>query len=233
MTLVSIIIPAFNRAELIKDTLRSVEAQTLTNWECLVVDDGSTDGTPQIIKEQFTEVEIIQLETNMGFGAANNIGIKKAYHYGADYVFLLNQDAWLEISTIEKIISAHKKQPEYDIVSPVHLNAKGTALDYGFSCYISPENCKGLYSDVFVRNNIDRIYDTTFVNAAGWLLTLNCITKIGGFNPSFYQYAEDSNYLQRVQYFGLKFGVYPNCCIFHDREYRPSNMIFENDKEKY
>lgn len=229
---VYVVIVTFNGKQWVGPCFSSIYNSTLPLMT-IVVDNGSTDGTPEMIKKQFPNVEIIQSKTNIGFGGANNLGIKKAYHAGADFIFLLNQDAWLEISTIEKLISAHKKQPEFDIVSPMHLNAKGSALDYGFSCYISPENCKGLYSDIFVKKNIDQIYNATFVNAAGWLITRDCISKIGGFNPSFYHYAEDNNYLHRLKYFGLNLGVYPNCCIFHDREDRPPNMNFENGTEIY
>jgi GT2 family glycosyltransferase len=229
---VYIVIATFNGKQWIDPCFNGIYNSTLP-LKTIVVDNASTDGTPSIIKKKFPDVDIIQSKTNMGFGRANNLGIKKAYHAGADYIFLLNQDAWLEISTIEKLVSAHKKQPEYDIISPMHLNAKGSALDYGFSCYISPENCKDLYSDIYLNKNIDHIYNATFINAAGWLLTRNCITKIGGFNPSFHHYAEDTNYLHRLKYFGLNLGVYPNCCIYHDREDRQANRNFEEESEKY
>jgi GT2 family glycosyltransferase len=229
---VYIVIATFNGKQWISACFSSIYNSTIP-LKTIVVDNGSTDGTPGIIKEQFPDVEIIQSKTNLGFGRANNIGIKKAYHAGADYIFLLNQDAWLEISTIEKLVSAQKKQSEFDIVSPMHLNSKGNALDYGFSCYISPENCKGLYSDIYIKKNTDQIYNATFVNAAGWLITRYCVSKIGGFNPSFYHYAEDINYLHRLKYFGLNLGVYPNCYIFHDREDKSPEMNYENEMEIY
>ena len=199
----------------------------------LVIDNSSSDGTPGNIRKNFSDVEVIEIGENLGFGKANNIGLKRAINDKADYAFLLNQDAWVEPETIEQLIKAHKNQPEYSIVSPIHLNAKGDALDYSFSRYISPENCKGLYSDVFLKKNIDQIYKVSFVNAAGWLMTNECIKNIGGFNPSFYHYGEDSNYLQRLSYFGFKLGVYPKSCIFHDRENRPSDINYQNEKELY
>ena len=73
---------------------------------------------------------------NIGFGKANNIGISLAMKKGADYVFLLNQDAWVEDKTLEKLINIHRKQPKFGIVSPMHLNGKGDELDYNFSKFI-------------------------------------------------------------------------------------------------
>jgi GT2 family glycosyltransferase len=199
----------------------------------LAIDNSSSDGTAGNIRRKFPDVEVIEIGENLGFGKANNIGLNRAINNNADYVFLLNQDAWVQPNTIEQLIRAHKKHPEYSIVSPMHLNAEGDALDYSFSNYISPKNCNGLYSDIFVKKNIDQIYNVRFVNAACWLMTNECITKIGGFNPSFFHYGEDSNYIQRLKYFGLNIGIYPKCCIFHDRKNRTIDLNFQNEKELY
>ena len=64
--------------------------------ETIVIDNASTDETVSYIKEHFHEVCLIESKENLGFAKANNIGIKRALDNGADYVFLLNQDAWVE-----------------------------------------------------------------------------------------------------------------------------------------
>jgi GT2 family glycosyltransferase len=213
---VYIIIVTFNGKKWISSCFESIRKSTIY-LKTIVIDNASTDGTPDIIKKIYPEFDLIISPKNLGFGQANNIGIRKAYYSGADYVFLLNQDAWIEPTTIEKLLYAHKKQSDFDLISPVHLNSKGDALDYWFSIYSSPDNCKNLFSDIVVGNDIDKIYDTSFVNAAGWLLTRNCISTIGGFSPTFFHYGEDNNYIDRMHYFGLKIGIYPKCFIFHDR----------------
>lgn len=232
METVYVIVVTYNGRKWVKTCFSSIINSTIP-LKAIAIDNGSTDGTPELIGKKYPTVEMIRLNSNTGFGYANNIGIKKAYSANADYVFLLNLDAWLERSTIEKLILAHKRQPEYDIVSPMHLNAKGSALDYGFSNYIVPDTCKELYSDFVVGKEVNHIYEASFVNAAGWLMTKKCISDVGGFNPSFYHYGEDVNYVDRLKYLGHKMGVYPGTNIYHDRENRPPNMKFENETETY
>ena len=73
--------------------------------ETIVVDNSSTDNTVPRIKKAYSDVILIESDINLGFGRANNIGIKYALENQADYVFLLNQDAWIEKETIEKMLT--------------------------------------------------------------------------------------------------------------------------------
>jgi GT2 family glycosyltransferase len=197
--------------------------------EIIVIDNCSTDSTVEIIKTKYTNVELIVSNKNIGFGNANNIGIKKAYEAGADYVFLLNQDAWIKANTIEELIKVAEQYKEYGVISPIHLNGEGNVLDYGFSNYIAPSKCKGFYSDVFLENKNKRLYEIGFVNAAAWLISRNCLEKVGGFNPAFFHYGEDNNYCQRVLFHQLKIGVYKDAFIYHDRAQRPKSNYFTDE----
>ncbi|MGF1669246.1 MAG: glycosyltransferase family 2 protein [Balneolaceae bacterium] len=186
----------------------------------IVVDNASTDGTQDVIKSKYPEIDIIQSKKNLGFGGGNNLGIKKAYEKGADYVFLLNQDAWIESGSIKKLVEMHKKNPEYLIISPMQLTGSGNKLEYGFSNYVAPDKCPNFLSDCYMGNLKDQIYEADFVNAAAWLISRTCIKTVGGFNPVFFHYGEDDNYVQRVKFHGFKLGVYPFAKIFHDVEHR-------------
>lgn len=187
----------------------------------IVVDNGSTDGSQEIIKKKYPEIDFIQSHVNLGFGRANNIGIEKAYKQDADFIFLLNQDAWIESDSIEKLIEANIQNPEFGILSPLHMNGEGTHLDYGFERGISKIDI----------NQIKQLKSTPievpFVNAAIWLISRKCIEVVGGFNPVFFHYSEDDNYIQRLNYHKLKIGILPTVIGFHDREFRGKN-IFKN-----
>ncbi|KAF2513553.1 glycosyltransferase family 2 protein [Flavobacterium foetidum] len=224
---VGVVIVTFNGMKWIEACLASLINSTIP-LSIIVVDNNSTDDTVSFVKNNFKDIILLEQTQNIGFGKANNLGIKKAYEEGADYVFLLNQDAWVEPDTISNLVKAQKNQPEYGIVSPMHLNGKGDALDYNFSNYINPSKCKNLYSDIFLNKTLEGIYETDFVNAAAWLLSRNCIEMVGGFNPSFFHYGEDLNYVERLKYHGLKTGVLPTSIIYHDREYRKPNKFFSD-----
>lgn len=201
-----------------------------SKYKAVVIDNNSTDDTVSYIKANFSEVILFEEKENLGFGKANNKGINYALEQGAEYFFLLNQDAWVMPDTLDKLYEVSKKHPEYGILSPIHLSGKGNALDYSFSNYIAPIKCKDLYSDLYFKNFTKEIYELGFVNAAAWLLTRNCIETVGGFSPSFFHYAEDSNYCQRVNYHNLKIGILPQTTINHDREQRTENKYFEDFK---
>lgn len=230
--MINVVIVTFNGIKWIDKCLTSVLNSSIP-VSVIVVDNCGTDDTVKFIKANFSEIILLEQNENFGFGKANNIGIKMAYESGANYVFLLNQDAWVETDTIEKLVLAHQKEPEYGVISPIHLNGKGDALDYNFSNYIIPSNCKYIYSDIFLKSIEDKIYKISFVNAAAWLVSRECIEKIGGFNPSFYHYGEDDNYIQRLKFHAFKVGVLATSTICHDRETPNENFHFKNEKLLY
>jgi teichuronic acid biosynthesis glycosyltransferase TuaG len=94
--LVSVITPSYNSSRFIKETIKSVQAQTYDNWEMIIVDDKSTDNTITIIeeiKQEDNRIKLIQLSTNSGAAIARNTAIKKAK--GRFIAFLDSDDLWL------------------------------------------------------------------------------------------------------------------------------------------
>ena len=87
---VSIIIVNWNRREDVIECLESVRRLDYPNCRIVVVDNASTDGSQQIIKEAFPEIVLIYNETNLGFTGGNNVGIRYALQHNAEYVWLLN-----------------------------------------------------------------------------------------------------------------------------------------------
>jgi len=196
----------------------------------IAIDNNSSDNSVNYIQVNYPNVHLIVNKENKGFGGANNQGLKYALDNKGEYFFLLNQDAWVDSDTIEELIKISNYHSNYGIISPIHLNGKGNALDYNFSNYIVPHLCEKLYSD-FVLNKIEnKIYESDFICAAAWLITRKALEKVGGFSPTFFHYAEDDNYIHRLKYKGLKIGVYPKVFIYHDRENRDNSTFFNKDE---
>jgi GT2 family glycosyltransferase len=214
------IVITFNGLKWIDRCINSLQQSAIKN-RIIVIDNGSTDGTQYFIRSNFSKVELIQNVENIGFGKSNNQGIKKAIEYGAEYVFLLNQDAWVEEDTIEKLVLIADKNSQFGVISPIHLTGDKSKLDYWFSTYLHPENTPSLVSDIFLKK-AKEIYHSNFVNAAAWLISTRCLKKVGGFDPIFFQYGEDVNFCHRVFYHGFKVGVCPGIFVCHDREGRES-----------
>ncbi|MCU4165567.1 glycosyltransferase family 2 protein [Carboxylicivirga caseinilyticus] len=208
------IIVTYNGMQWIERCISSLLKSVLPT-HILVIDNLSTDGTPDYIEQHFPQVDLIRSEQNLGFGKGNNIGMQKALEAAADYVFLLNQDAWIKADTLKVLVNAHKSNSEYGVLSPVHLNRMEDGLETKFAEYAGPENTNGLLSDLTI-NKLKQVYTTKFVNAAAWLISLECLAKVGGFNPLFPHYGEDEDYINRLHYWGFKVGIVPEARIIHD-----------------
>lgn len=194
------------------DSLRNSEQMV----SIVVVDNASTDKTVEYINTNYPEIHLIKSNENLGFAKANNIGIRYAIDNDAEYVFLLNQDAWIENNSIGELLKTFSDNKNVGIASPIHLNGTYTGLDWGFvNCM---DEC--FVSDAFLKK-LKHYYEVPFVNAAAWLISSECIKKVGGFDTSlFIHYGEDDNYSQRVIYHGYKTIVNTSCTICHDREFR-------------
>lgn len=187
--------------------------------KCIVIDNGSTDGTQEYIKKYFPEVDFTQSPQNLGFGKANNAGIEKAYKEGADFFYLMNQDAWIYPDSFQKLLDVYNAYPDKNqlgILSPIHMDGSEKKLDIFFERYLArntPDN--RIFSDSF-NNSLKDYYEIDFVNAAHWLLPKATIEEIGGFNPYFFHYSEDYEYVQRISFFRKKIIVCPPSRVVHD-----------------
>ncbi len=149
-SLVSIITPTFNSASYIAETIQSVQNQSYTNWEMIIVDDCSTDATLEIIKKiQETEsrIQLHRLQKNSGSGIARNIGIQ--YSKGKYLAFLDADDLWMpnfikksiqtiQVTNIHFVFASYKRSDEN--------------LNYIYSDFIAPKQVT--YSDVLKSNSI-------------------------------------------------------------------------------
>ena len=120
MPKILVVIVTYNALKWIKKGLKSVEKSTLPA-DVLLIDNGSTDGTLPLVRTDWPGTRIIETGENLGFGAANNIGLRIALDEGYDFAYLLNQDAWLERDTLEKLVDAHRQ--EWGVLSPMQLDA--------------------------------------------------------------------------------------------------------------
>lgn len=113
-SLVSIIVPCYNQGRFLRDTLNSVLAQVYSNWECLIVNDGSTDDTGEIAKEYCSKNSrfIYIAKTNGGLSSARNAGLKKAK---GDYIQFLDSDDLLQSEKISSQVAFLEKNPQVDI----------------------------------------------------------------------------------------------------------------------
>ena len=217
---VLVITVTYNAMPWIGKFFESLKASTVPT-DVIIIDNGSTDGTQEHIRQNYPEAHLVQSDSNLGFGKANNVGLKYAIENSYDYVYLLNQDAWIEKDCLGLLIDAHKRHSGYGILSPVQIQANGCHMDRNF-LHTAAERTRGasLLNDTYFGNTAE-IYDVDEVMAAHWLISMECVRTVGGFSPAFYHYGEDYNYIDRAAYHGFKTGIVPKAIGIHDREDRP------------
>jgi glycosyltransferase involved in cell wall biosynthesis len=165
--LVSIIIPTYNRADLIGETIQSVIDQTYTNWELIIVDDGSDDNTGEVIRN-FNQINIqyYKIEHSGNLGKVRNIGMKAAK--GKCIAFLDSDDIWLP-QKLECQLTLLDQYPNTSFVF-------GHAEQFGPGA-ISPPELENLFvGNIFEAQLLEErfvIYPSTF------LFKIETINKVG------------------------------------------------------
>lgn len=218
-----VIIVTYNAIIWIERCINSVVQSSLPA-DLYVIDNGSTDGTPKYIQNHFPYVFLVQSENNLGFGQANNKGLQYALDKGYDYVYLLNQDAWIYPDTLEILVKIQQQHSDYGVLSPIQIQANGQHFDLNFlkgTC--SFNSTPTFLEDLFFKRK-ENVYEVAQVMAAHWLISRNCLSKVGGFSPTFQHYGEDSNYGHRLKYWGFKMGIVPLALAVHDRESRKVDL---------
>ena len=202
---VFVVIVTYNGAQWMDKNIQSL-LNSQYPVEVIVADNDSTDNTVAIV-EQYPRVTLLKMTSNLGFGKANDIGIRQALENGADYIFLLNQDAWIFDDTIESLVKKMEANKRIGLISPMHYDGTENNFDESFKTYYGRRRGK-------TGQNIAVV---PFVNAAAWMLSRECVEKVGLFEPLFGHYGEDRNYCDRVTYHNFLIGIDEDSKIVHDR----------------
>ena len=198
----------------IKSCLSKLKASSVKT-DVLIIDNNSNDETISFVKKQYSSINIIPLHENLGFGKANNIGLQISLAEKYDFTLLLNQDCYLFTNSIEEMLKFYDK--DVGIISPLHLNGDGDSLDGNFYTYLKKDECGNSILMDYLLGKQRNYYDWGFVNAACWLLPSKTLQIIGGFNPLFFHYGEDDDYVHRVLFHGLKIRIVTSSYVQHDR----------------
>ena len=234
------IIVSYNGMAWLERCLGSVVAQAVpgTQVDLFVVDNDSTDGSADFVEAHFPQARLTRCAENLGFTAANNLGFAYAMRKGYDYVYLLNQDAWLEEGALAALLDAAVAHPEYAVLSPLQLQADGVSLDPKFGRLISrgclsrtgkkfsgpekraPEILFPCAPSTLPHPREKEIIPLPFVMAAHWLVPVKALQEIGPFAELFPLYGQDDNWCDRARFHGWKIGVVPSARAIHDRAAR-------------
>lgn len=205
----------------IEHCLKSLQQSTIPITP-IIVDNGSTDETCAYIRHHFPESVCLPQGKNLGFGQANNVGLRYALEHNVDFILLLNQDATISSDAIVRMLPYCD---DSSLLSPIHLNKDGSFLDAG--CKYALYHCDTMmFDDMLINKQVKDIYDNPKLPAACWFMSTGVIKKIGGFNPLFFHYGEDDNYLQRLDYHRITLKLCTSAFMRHDRETHGNIQMF-------
>lgn len=210
-TEITIVIPNYNGIKYIDDCLKSVFKQTVPA-DVVVVDNGSTDGSLEVIKEKYPDVRLVELGDNTGFATAVNVGIKEAK---TEYIFLLNNDTVIQEDVSEKLLKAIKRYPKAFSVSSKMLALKGEHLiddtgDYycalGWAFTLGKDSASDKHSQK---------RQVTSACAGAAIYKKSILEEIGAFDDAHFCYLEDVDLGIRARIYGYSNYYEPSAIVYH------------------
>ncbi len=213
--LVSVIVVNYNRADLLRECLDSLVAQTYPCLEILVVDNGSTDTSRELVcGYRDSRVRLIGLETNLGFGVPNNIGIKEAR---GSLIALLNNDAVADPAWLQHLVEAILTCPDVGICASKILVYGTRVIDKaGHLMYPDGQN-RGRGTGEVDDGQYDMPGEGLFPDGCAALYRREALEQVGGFDPHFFAYADDADLGLRCRLKGWRCLYEPQAVVQHHR----------------
>lgn len=233
--LVSIIIVNWNGLEHLKICFSSLTKLKYSNFETILVDNGSTDGSVEYVKKNYPKVILVQNKKNLGFAEANNVGFKKA---GGEYILLLNNDVKVTSDFLTKLVQVLEAgakigvgQPKIILLGSKRLQSGGAFLtSTGFLYHFGRE-----------KNPSDKKYNQQMpifsANGSCMLIRREVIEKVGLFDPDLFCYFEESDFCWRAWLAGYKTLYIPSAVIWHkggrtSRRFKSSFIQYHSFKNR-
>lgn len=191
--------------------------------EVLVVDNASSDGSTEAIAAAYPEVRLIHNAKNAGFGMANNDAMALAR---GDYILILNTDAFVHPGCCRELIRFMESHPEAGIVGARLQNDNGS-LQVSCFPFPTPLRCwiENLWiSKIFAKHSKlgdyrawahDEVREVDWVVGACLLCRRKVVEKVGGFDPLFFMYSEETDWQQRIRRDGWRIFFTPHAIATH------------------
>ncbi len=210
---ISVVIPNCNGKAYLPECLDSLLEQSYKNLEIIVVDNASTDGSAQLVKQDYPQVRLLCLESNRGFAAAVNAGIGAA---GGEFVMILNNDTRADRDFVGELYAALSEEPAAAMAAPKMLFARAPQTI----------NSAGLgYSVTGTNHDIGfGLEDGPQFEARGWLFgpcggagmyRRSLFEEVGPLDEDFFMYYEDVDLSFRAQLAGNKCIFVPTARVYH------------------
>lgn len=184
-----------------------------------VVDNASSDGSMALLRERYGQdgqVELIDLNDNYGFSYANNVGIRRAKEWGADFVLLLNNDTEIDKEMLSRLVECAGRHPESMIAPKIYYyddRRRIWSAGGSFSSVVRKARHIGL--DETDEGQYDKETEVSFATGCCLLLPVCVIERAGMLDERFFLYYEDTEYSFRLHELGIPIVYCPQAVMYH------------------
>lgn len=205
MKLVSVIIPTYNRAQMVCDCIDSVLASTYENLEIIIVDNASSDNTVEIVNRKYgvgKRVNVLALQSNLMAAGGRNEGIKIAK---GDYILFIDNDNIINKDMIEILVAEMEKDNHIGLVGPISVNryADETMWLVSGDYHFFSSRPKTLYSGKRIDEvKLKKKYLTCY-SPNTMMVSRKAIELVGGFDKSYYAMYEEADFGYRIKEAGF------------------------------
>lgn len=215
--LTCIVVLNWNGAEETLACLESLAPLLVKGYKILVVDNGSTDASPEKIRKAFPAVEQLRLPANLGYAGGNNAGFRRVQELQAEFVIFLNNDTIVEPGFSAPLVETLRLQPLAGIAVPkIYYWDRPDLLWYAGGVF---RLSTGLICHVGLRQKdspeFDRPGSTGYATGCCFAMRCRDFEEVGGFDESFAMYAEDVDLSLRVRALGKSIEYVPSSRVWH------------------
>lgn len=219
---VFVVIPVHNRKMATKGCLDCLQRQTYPAFQTIVVDDGSTDGTREMLEQEFPEVVRLEGDGNLWWTGAINMGVRFALEEGADLVVTLNDDVVVEHDYLEKLYDSHRQQPDA-LIGSINLSHENPArLLYAGVVSYNPWTAKYVKRGKLLEpyeSDYHGLMPTYSLPGRGVLIPRVVFDKIGLFDEKYFRhYAADFDFSLRAAKAGFSLLVNMDSPVYSPHE---------------
>jgi GT2 family glycosyltransferase len=210
----------------LQDTLECLESvfkMDYPNFKVLVVDNGSTDNSGEVIRNRYPQVALIENEENLGFTGGNNVGMQYAMKNGFRYVWLLNNDTTVEFDTLSHLVATAESRPKIGLVSPVIYYYDEPHKIQFCGSYIDWENHGNPHAESLESWKEMNEAQTVSLWGTALFIKSDVIKQIGYLDTKYFAYHEDCDYCIRATKAGYHCVLEPHAKVYHKDSRSTSN----------
>ncbi len=189
----------------------------IQNFEVIVVDNGSTDGSGKELKAHHPHITLLQSTSNLGFAGGNNVGINYAIDQSFEYIMLLNNDTFVEPDFIEVLVNYMDEHPEVGIIQPKIYCHHDRTLIWDGGSYFNPiftlPYTPGALKKERASHN--QLKSVDWITGCAFFTRASILKKSGLLNEKFFIYFEDVDLSFRIKKLGYQLIYHPKSVVYH------------------